>query len=85
MISSIRVDGSTACMTVDGPTDTDVQTCLDTIDDHFKGGAWASRPTTGLYDGRVYFDTGLLQPFWYDVATLLWYDATGTPHAPPNP
>jgi transposase len=24
MISSIRLDGSTACMTIDGPTDTDV-------------------------------------------------------------
>jgi len=44
------------------------------------GGAWTSRPTTFLYDGRVYFDTALNKPFWYERATATWYDATGTPH-----
>lgn len=45
-----------------------------------RGGAWASRPTTQLFDGRPYYDTTLRKPFWYHVGTALWYDANGTPH-----
>lgn len=44
------------------------------------GGTWGSKPTTGLIDGRCYFDTGLKKPFWYNSGDTSWYDATGTIH-----
>lgn len=45
-----------------------------------KGGAWAARPVTNLYDGRMYFDTGLTKSFWYNTGDTTWYDAAGAPH-----
>ena len=46
-----------------------------------SGGVWPPPMAPPvLYDGRVYFDTALKQPFFYDVATATWYDALGVPH-----
>jgi len=39
-------------------------------------GTTAQRPTVGLYVGRVYFDSTLGHPIWYDGTQ--WVDATGT-------
>lgn len=39
-------------------------------------GATSARPTFGLYPGRMYFDTTLDKPVWWDGAA--WRDATGT-------
>lgn len=44
-----------------------------------RSGTTANRPTTGLFTGRMYFDTDLGtsgKPIWYDGAN--WVDATGT-------
>lgn len=39
-------------------------------------GTTANRPTDFLWIGRMYFDTTLGQPVWYDGTG--WVDATGT-------
>lgn len=41
-----------------------------------ESGVTADRPTSGLWVGRVYFDTTLGQPIWYDGTE--WVDATGS-------
>ena len=43
------------------------------------GGASTDRPTEDLTNGQFFFDTTLGKPIWYEVATGLWVDATGTP------
>lgn len=40
-----------------------------------SSGTTANRPTASLWTGRVYFDTTLGKPIWYDGAQ--WVDATG--------
>lgn len=40
-----------------------------------ESGATADRPVKGLWVGRMYFDTTLGQPIWYDGSD--WVDATG--------
>jgi hypothetical protein len=40
-------------------------------------GATASRPTSGVQLGQMYFDTTLTKPIWYSGGTTVWYDATG--------
>lgn len=42
-------------------------------------GSTADRPTTDLTQGQFYFDTTLGVPIWYNVGTVQWFDATGTP------
>lgn len=42
-----------------------------------NSGTTAQRPTTNLYVGKVYFDTTLVYPIWWDGSQ--WVDATGTP------
>jgi hypothetical protein len=44
------------------------------------GGLWANKPTTNLYEGRRYFDTGLKKPFYYNTGDATWYDAAAAPH-----
>lgn len=38
-------------------------------------GTTARRPTSGLWTGRMYFDTTLGKPIWFKTAG--WVDATG--------
>jgi hypothetical protein len=39
----------------------------------------ANRPTTGLWVGRIFFDTTLTKPIWVkQVSPAVWVDATGT-------
>lgn len=40
-----------------------------------QSGTTGARPGTGLYIGRVYFDTTLGIPVWWDGAN--WVNATG--------
>lgn len=40
-----------------------------------QSGTTAKRPTSGLWTGRMYFDTTLGKPIWYKTAG--WVDATG--------
>ena len=40
--------------------------------------ASASRPTTGLYSGLMFFDTTLNKPVWRNATNSGWVDATGT-------
>ena len=40
-------------------------------------GATADRPTTFLWNGRMYYDTTLTLPVWWDGT--VWRDATGAP------
>lgn len=43
-----------------------------------QSGATANRPTKGLWVGRMYFDTTLAKPIWYDAnGATGWCDATG--------
>lgn len=43
-----------------------------------QSGTTANRPTTLLWTGRMYFDTTLGQPVWYDPSSATdWSDATG--------
>ena len=48
MISSIRLDGTTACMTIDGPTDTEVfrPTCARSSVHHCGRATWSSWTTS---------------------------------------
>lgn len=45
--------------------------------DASRSGSTAERPTTNLYGGKIYFDTTLNKPIWYNPFTLGWTDATG--------
>lgn len=41
-------------------------------------GTTANRPTTGLYEGRFYFDQTLNLPIWVKtVSPVVWIDAAG--------
>ena len=43
-----------------------------------QSGLTADRPTVGLWIGRMYFDTDLNIPIWYDAnGSTGWCDATG--------
>ena len=42
-----------------------------------QAGTTARRPTVSLWIGRIYFDTTLGYPIWWDGTQ--WVDATGTP------
>lgn len=44
-------------------------------------GLWASKPTTNLITGQMYFDTALKKPYYYNSSDLSWYDAAGIVHA----
>lgn len=50
------------------------------LDQQWASGAWASRPTTHLVTGQMYFDTGLKKPFFYNSSDTSWYDAAGVVH-----
>jgi hypothetical protein len=53
---------------------------LDILGLPWSGGLWASRPTTNLITGQMYYDTALLKPYFYNTATTSWYDAAGVIH-----
>lgn len=45
-----------------------------------QSGVTANRPTSGLWVGRMYFDTTLNKPIWCKTPTsspAVWVDATG--------
>jgi hypothetical protein len=46
-----------------------------------NGGTWANRPAVAQsFDGRIYFDTGLKKPYFYNSSDATWYDANGVAH-----
>lgn len=53
---------------------------IDLLGKEWDSGVWASRPTTCLQTGQMYFDTELKKPFWYNSADTSWYDSIGTIH-----
>jgi hypothetical protein len=51
------------------------QTTLDALQ---QSGTTANRPTTGLWRGRMYFDTTLNRPIWLaQVSPPVWINAFG--------